>query len=273
MAVNTLQSVRAVTPRGASPRVDVTTLESSATPQLFSDFTDHWAFGSMDAGNGLTGVNGLVMAAVGSAATFGTNSLTTAAGSGTGYKCSDAAVDDSAECTHMGMAWRPASASATVMFTNSLNNTSPSGGGSGVGISTVSTFNRLQDYTRGFYQSIRNPVGAAFPAEIPVNAPFVYGMSIRKVGGTVIRQLLMLAPGPVLYAENNDWPGRTYAKVVATAGRGFSVGSTDLTTGYTAAIKIGQAAYIKDYGMTHDEMVARMVAMREIAIARGVTGF
>lgn len=275
MAVNTLQSVRAVTPRGASTPIDVTTLASSATPELFADFTEHWAFGSMDAGNGLTGVNGYVLAAANNAATFGTNSLTTSiTGSGNGYKCTDAAVDDSAECTHMAMVWRPTLASTTVvLFTNSLTNTSGDGG-SGVGLSTTSTY-RLHDYTRGFFQTIRNPAatGGVMPTEIPTGAPFIYGMSIRKVGGTTIRQLLMLAPGPVLYAENNDWPGRGSAKVVAAAGRGFSVGPTDGITGFTAASKIGQAAYIKDYGMTHDEMVARMVAMREIAVARGVTGF
>lgn len=270
MAVNNLQSVRAVTPRGASTPIDISTLASSATPGLFEDFTEHWAFGSQDAGNGLTGVNGYVMAANGSAATFGTESLSTASGTGNGYKCSDAALDDSQECTHMGMVWRPNGASTVVIFTNSLTNTTGDGG-SGVGLSNT-TYYRLQDYTRGFYQSIRNPVGAALPAEIPVNAPFVYGMSIRKVGGSLLRQLLILAPGPVLYAENNDWPGRGYTKTVNGAS-GFSVGSTDLTTGYGSTMKIGQAAYIKDYGMTHDEMVARMVAMREIAIARGVTGF
>lgn len=270
MAVNSLQSVRAVTPVGGSTPIDVSTITYSATPGLFADFTDHWAFGSMDASNGLVGINGYTMVANGTAATFGTNSLSTASGSGNGYKCSDAALDDSQECTHMGMVWRPASAATVVMFTNSLTNTTGDGG-SGVGLSSVSTFYRLQDYTRGFFQTIRNPVGAALPAGIAVNTPFIYGMSIRKVGGSLLRQLLMLGPSSALYGENNDWPGRGATKTVNGAS-GFSIGSTDLTTGYTAVMKIGQAAYIKDYGMTHDEMVGRMLAMRDIAVARGVTG-
>lgn len=274
MSLHDFQSTGILGSTGALKPLDLATLRNVAAPSLLRQMTDHWAVGTNSgAGNGMTGINGNVLAANATAGTIGANFITTATGNGNGYKCAAAALDDTLECTHLAMVWRPSSASATVIYTNSLNTVNPSGGGSGVGVSTVSTFNRLQDYTRGFYQSIRNPTDAAFPAEIPVNAPFLYGMSIRKSANTLMRRLMIVAPGLVLYGKNNNWPGEGLTKVVAPPGRGFSIGSTDLNVEYSTAIKFGQAAYLANYGMTEGEMRGALFAMREIAVLRqSVTG-